>query len=392
MIGMAIPYRQYEPSLLEPVLPQRTRRLEDLALELTAKTSPLSSGLNPIVVQSLGTLVRSMNCYYSNLIEGHRTLPKDIERALVEDFSSRLEQRDLQLEAKAHIEVQSLIDLDPRWQLNPVSLGLMQQIHGEFYRRLPPRFWQIETLAVIPGEFRTAPVQIGRHVPPPPETLPKFLTRFSQIYDPDKLSQIDRILAVAASHHRFLWIHPFLDGNGRVVRLLSHTYFQQIGIGNSLWSVSRGLARQVQRYRDLLDGADQQRQNDYDGRGNLSMAGLVRFCEFFLETCIDQTEFMAGLLEPRQLLDRMEAFVAIAVREKRLLPGSFPILKAAFLEGTLPRGQAAALTGYQERQGRSVLKRLLEAGLLVADSPKAPVRLGFPVAAAEQWFPRLWME
>jgi hypothetical protein len=156
--------------------------------------------------------------------------------------------------------------------------------------------------------------------------------------------------------------------------------------------VSRGLARQVQRYRDLLDGADQQRQNDYDGRGNLSMAGLVRFCEFFLETCIDQTEFMAGLLEPRQLLDRMEAFVAIAVREKRLLPGSFPILKAAFLEGTLPRGQAAALTGYQERQGRSVLKRLLEAGLLVADSPKAPVRLGFPVAAAEQWFPRLWME
>jgi hypothetical protein len=119
---------------------------------------------------------------------------------------------------------------------------------------------------------------------------------------------------------------------------------------------------------------------------------LVRFCEFFLETCVDQAEFMAGLLEPTHLLERMEASVAIAIRERRLLPGSFPVLEAAFREGTIQRGQVPALTGYQERQARSVLKRLLEAGLLVSDSPKSPVRLGFPVAAAEQWFPRLWLD
>jgi Fic family protein len=390
---MTIPYRQYEPSLLEPVFPQRTRRLEDLAMELVAQTSALSSGLNPIVAQSLGTLVRSMNCYYSNLIEGHRTTPRDIERALAEDFSSRPEQRDLQMEAKAHIEVQSLIDLNPEWQTHPVvSPEFIQQIHGEFYRRLPRQLWQLETATVVPGEIRTRSVQIGRHIPPPPETLPRFLARFAQVYAPEKLSKVDQILAAAAAHHRFLWIHPFVDGNGRVVRLLSHAYFQRIGIGSSLWSVSRGLARQVQQYRSLLDGADQQRQNDYDGRGNLSLSALVRFCEFFLETCIEQAVFMSGLLEPTRLLDRMEAFVAIAIRERRLLPGSFPILKAVFLEGVIQRGQVSALTGYQERQARSVLKRLLEAGLLVADSPKAPVRLGFPVAAAEQWFPRLWLD
>jgi hypothetical protein len=67
-------------------------------------------------------------------------------------------------------------------------------------------------------------------------------------------------------------------------------------------------------------------------------------------------------------------------------------LKAAFLEGEIRRGQASALTGYQERQGRSVLQRLLEVGLLVANTPKAPVQLGFPVAAAEQWFPQLWID
>jgi hypothetical protein len=80
MAESAIPYRHYEPSLLEPVYPQRTQNLEDLALLLTSKAGQLTRGLHPIVRRSLGALVRSMNCYYSNLIEGHRTRPIDIER------------------------------------------------------------------------------------------------------------------------------------------------------------------------------------------------------------------------------------------------------------------------------------------------------------------------
>lgn len=393
MSESAIPYRQYDPSLLEPVYPQRTRNLEDLAIALAAKSGQLTQGLHPIVLRSLGELVRSMNCYYSNLIEGHRTRPIDIERALAQDFSSDLEQRNLQLEAKAHIEVQTLLDLDPTWQtLDVVSPEFIQRLHHEFYQRLPEAFWQFGEVSVQPGAWRSVNVQIGRHVPPPPETLTRFLDRFAQAYQPERLSKVDQILAAAAAHHRFVWIHPFLDGNGRVVRLFSHAYFQRIGIGSSLWSVSRGLARQMQEYRSCLAQADQQRRNDYDGRGNLSMAGLVEFCEFFLETCIDQIDFMTKTLEPTQLLNRIEAYVAIAVQQKSLLPGSYLLLKAAFLEGEVARGQASAITGYQERQARSVLKRLLEQGLLVADSPKGAVRLGFPTLAAEQWLPRLWAD
>jgi Fic family protein len=393
MAESAIPYRQYDPSLLEPVLPQRSRRLEDLAVQLAAKAGRLTQGLHPIVVRSLRGLVRSMNCYYSNLIEGHRTRPIDIERALAQDFSSDLQQRNLQLEAKAHIEVQTLLDLDPDWQqLDVVSPAFIQRLHREFYQRLPETFGQLGEVAVRPGEWRSVSVQIGRHIPPPPEVLPAFLGRFAQVYQPDQLSKVDQLLAAAAAHHRFVWIHPFVDGNGRVVRLLSHAYFQRVGIGNSLWSVSRGLARRMQDYRALLAQADQQRRNDYDGRGNLTMAGLGQFCEFFLETCIDQIDFMADLLEPPQLLQRMEVAVAIAVQQRSLLPGSFALLKAAFQDGEIARGRAAEITGYQERQARSVLKGLIEQGLLVADSPKGSVRLGFPTLAVEQWLPRLWAD
>jgi Fic family protein len=393
MTGLAIPYRQYDPSLLEPMRPNRSRHLEDLAIDLATKTGALTQGLHPIVVQSLGTLVRSMNCYYSNLIEGHRTMPRDIERALVQDFSSDLAQRNLQLEAKAHIEVQTLLDLNPTWQtLDVVSPEFIQRLHREFYQRLPEELWQLESMNIVPGEFRSVNVQVGQHVPPPPDTVPTFLQRFAQAYQPDKLSKVDQILAMAAAHHRFVWIHPFLDGNGRVVRLFSHGYLQRIGMGNSLWSISRGLARRVQDYRSHLAQADQQRRNDYDGRGNLSMAGLTSFCEFFLETCIDQIDFMTQLLEPSRLLQRIEADVAIAIREHTLLPGSFALLQAAFLEGEIARGKAALVTGYQDRQARSVLKRLLEQGLLVSDSVKGPVRLGFPTVAAEKWLPRLWAD
>jgi Fic family protein len=393
MTEPAIPYRHYDPSLLEPICPQRTPQLEDLAITLAIKAGQLTQGLHPTLVRSLAALVRSMNCYYSNLIEGHRTHPLDIERALAQDFSDNPEQRNLQMEAKAHIEVQTLLDLDPTWQqLDVVSPEFFQQLHREFYQRLPPDFWQLGNITLSPGEWRSGQVQIGRHIPPPPETLPQFLNRFAQGYHPNRLTKIDQILAAAAAHHRFVWIHPFWDGNGRVVRLFSQGYFQRIGISNQLWSVSRGLARQRQAYRSHLAQADQQRQNDYDGRGNLSMAGLTQFCQFFLETCLDQIDFMSSLLEPTQLLQRIEANVAIAVQQKTLLPGSFALLKAAFLQGELARGSAAAITGYQERQARSILKRLIEQGLLVADSPKGAVRLGLPTAVVEQWLPRLWAD
>src|SRR5512133_3068882 len=90
--------------LMEPMLPpDGERKLEDLSVDLTAKASGLASQLPLAVRRGMGDLVRSMNCYYSNLIEGHDTHPRDIERALNKDFSADTEKRILQLEAVAHL-------------------------------------------------------------------------------------------------------------------------------------------------------------------------------------------------------------------------------------------------------------------------------------------------
>ena len=243
---------------------------------------------------------------------------------------------------------------------------------------------------VIPGELRTDFVKVGRHVAPAPDQLAEFLQRFTEGYDPAHLSKLRRVVAVAASHHRLLWIHPFLDGNGRVARLFSHALLRDLGVGSELWAVSRGLARKVNDYKANLMAADQPRRGDLDGRGNLSLAALEQFCQFFLDACLDQVCFMESLLEPTELLGRIEIWCEENVRAGRLLRGSWPLLREAALAGEVPRGRAAAITGYKERQARSVLKDLESKGLLVSDTPRGPVRLAIPITVVDRWLPRLY--
>ena len=386
-----------DPASMEPMLPEESNReLEDIAFDLTSKANSLAGKLHPIVASAIGNLVRSMNCYYSNLIEGHDTHPRDIDRALNRNLSNQPKKRALQLEAVAHIEVQKAIDEGRDNPSDPLTTVYALWLHREFCARLPDEMLWVEDpnthrrIRVRPGELRDGEVEVGRHLPPAAAALPRFLTRFEEAYNPQNLSKVRQVIAVAASHHRFAWIHPFFDGNGRVVRLMSHSKLKRMGIGSSLWSVARGLARNLNRYKALLMAADEPRRSDLDGRGALSQAALVEFCQFFLETCVDQVEYMRSILEPSELLPRMELFVEEEVRAGRLPKGTFPLLREALLTGEFERGKADSISGYAERMARTVVSKLVERGLLVSASPKGALRLGFPLSIVERWFPSLY--
>ena len=108
-------------------------------------------------------------------------------------------------------------------------------------------------------------------------------------------------------------MHPFLDGNGRVSRLMSHAMGLSAGIGaHGLWSVPRGLARGLHSrgdYKRMMDHADTPRQGDLDGRGNFSRRALTDFTAWFLKVCLDQITFMDSLLELDTLVDRPKMYV-----------------------------------------------------------------------------------
>lgn len=228
-----------------------------------------------------------MNCYYSNLIVGHDSHPGDIERALKNDYSNDAHKRDLQLEARAHIAVQQWIDCGGLGDANKFGVEAICEIHRRFCELLPGELLWVEDpkskqrLEVVPGQIRHRDVQVGRHIAVSPGALPRFLERYATVYG--RLGKSEGILAVAAAHQRLLWMHPFLDGNGRVARLMSHAQLLSLLDTGAIWSVARGLARNVQEYKQLLANCDLPRRNDTDGRGSLSEEALGAFTEFFLK-------------------------------------------------------------------------------------------------------------
>jgi Fic family protein len=382
---------------MEPMVPEEALgALEDEVVTLIEEANHLAARVNPVLRESIGDLVRSMNCYYSNRIEGHDTHPRDIDRALANDFSSEPRRRELQFEAVAHIHVQRLIDTGHDPDVWPSTAAYTSWLHDEFCSKLPPEMLWIthpstrERLPVEPGRWRTSDVEVGKHIPPEHEMLSRFMTRFDKAYAAPPLNRFRQIQTVGAAHHRFLWIHPFLDGNGRVARLMSHALLKRLNIGTSLWSVARGLARQEDLYKQLLQAADGPREGDRDGRGSLTQRGLIAFCRFFLDQSVDQIRFMRSLLEPDLLLTRIEIHLEEEIRMKRLPRGSFQLLREAVQRGEVERSRIPSLVGYEERGARNVTAALVSRGMLTATTHRAPLRLAFPAEVAERWFPNLY--
>ena len=394
---MSIEDRSERIGLMEPLLvPETSRRrdaLTDLALELAAKSASFKSSLPSETVTALAALVRSMNCYYSNLIEGHETHPVDIERALQEDYSADPKQRDLQLEAKAHIEVQSWIDTGGVHERETNAEALCE-IHERFCDLVPESLLWVENpqtgerQKVIPGEYRTGDVQVGRHIAVSPGAVPRFLERFDAAFR--GLGKTNRIIGAAGAHHRLLWIHPFADGNGRVARLMSHAMLLRSLNTGGLWSVARGLARNVDAYKQHLASCDADRRNDLDGRGTLSEENLTSFTRFFLETCIDQVSFMEDLMQPVSLRTRIIRWAKEEMGEGNLPKHSDKLLKEVLIVGALPRSELEATLGIADRTARRVVSTLTKVGVLTSANHKSDLKLAFPAKLASVWMPGLF--
>jgi Fic family protein len=389
--------RDERAALMEPLLLSEGSRhraeLTDLALELAQRSAGFRRSLPESLLASLAALVRSMNCYYSNLIEGHDTHPIDIERALHGDYSKDIRKRDLQFEAKAHIAVQQWIDAGGLAGRTTMADSI-REIHRRFCEALPEDLlWAEDPVTherskVIPGALRTGDVRVGGHIAISAPAVPRFLQRFEEIYC--RLGKTETILAAAAAHHRLTWIHPFLDGNGRVARLMSHATLLESLDTSAVWSVARGLARNVGAYKGHLAACDQTRRNDLDGRGNLSEENLADFTRFLLTTCLEQVAFMEALMQPDALRTRILLWTEEEIRLNRLPPKSGTVLEALLYRGELPRGETAGVVGTGDRQARRVVSSLIDRGVLVSETSRAPLRLAFPATLASRWMPGLF--
>jgi Fic family protein len=383
-------------TLLDPAFPeQQESALEDLACSVIEHAGRLEGKVRDPLREDLVEVTRWMHCYYSNLIEGQQTRVPDIEAALRHDFSSEPEKRDLQQLALAHLACQ-------RWASgyggSPFAPDFFCELHRRFYSELPAPMrvattWTGVKVPLEPGVLRTTDVKVGAHIGPPHGLVPALLRHFRERYEEPELSRAAKIVAVGASHHRLVWIHPFRDGNGRVVRLFSDALIRRSAIDSGgLWSLSRGLAFKREEYYERLAAADRERSSSSadDGHGHLSGRALREFCEFVLGVMLDQIGFMEKLLGLDSLADRIERYARLEAGLGDSGSRVFLLLREALYRGEFPRGEAGRIAGAGERTGRAALAAAVEAGLLKSKTPKSPVRLALPAKVLGTYFPQLF--
>jgi Fic family protein len=306
--------------------------------------------------------------------------------------------------ALAHVVVQRQVDhLASTGRLpSPASAGFLLWLHREFYRATPDQFRFLtrndgSRAEVVPGQFRVRPEEdneVGAHLPPSSGRVQAFMAYFEKRYAMAERRPGALILAMPAAHHRFAFVHPFVDGNGRVGRLMSHAMALKAGIGaGGLWSISRGLARGLKErceYKRMLAHADTPRQGDRDGRGNLSMKALEEFSEWFLQVCLDQIRFCSTMYDFPGLQDRYHRLIddmmgASGRHAKKLI-------SSVLRHGELQRMEAGNVTGTSERTGRYALAEAVQMGFLKSGSVRGPVRVAFPLDYRERLFPNLFTD
>ncbi|MCY4362063.1 MAG: Fic family protein [Gammaproteobacteria bacterium] len=343
-----------------------------------------------------------INSYYSNLIEGNHTQPYEIRAAQRGKYHDDPIKRDLQKESVAHIHVQKWIKQQVLDQNTIYSSDFLKALHREFYTQLPERMWEIKDDEgntkgkIIPGEWRTDTVKVGLHVPPSADNLESLMQQFCEIYHPRRYSGERKYIALMCAHHRFVWVHPFLDGNGRVARLFTDAALSSLGLNSvGVWYISRGVARAANGYKGLLARADFPRQGMHDGRGLLSQENLVDFCRFMLAAAIDQITYMTRLLDLGQIQKRISRYIqarndnrvpAISAEIKEI---ASLVLYQAFIHGELERQMAYELCGMSERSARRLLAQLKEEGLLTETSSRSPLKWSIPEHAEPWYFPEL---
>lgn len=379
---------------------QRTSALDEKILEITSLNASFRA-IPESIRDTVKILLERVNSFYSNKIEGNPTKPKELI-----ELDSGKNKKGIN-EIRRHISVQNLLK---DYNYSPTDISSEQFIkflHESFYKDTPIEERTViseitkQTFYVEAGEYRTTDVEVGNHFPPQPDELNGYMSEFSKIYKLSNQEGLDKFYKAAASHHRLTWIHPFLDGNGRVTRLFTDCYMKAIGLDSyGLWSMSRGFARDTDKYYAHLAIADQRRQGNYDGRGILSDRGLATFTEYFFDIAIDQMKFFLGLLDPQGLKTRISLYFDICIGGgmidldgntlPKLSKESKRIYEILLYEGPKMRKDIEEKLQISEKTLRNILNEMQEYGLVFLQH-KQPIKPRLAPSSIQIFFPHLFI-
>lgn len=213
---------------------------------------------------------------------------------------------------------------------------------------------------LTPGRYRAGPVRIAQaeHMPPDALQVPGYmaeLVAFINRPDPPKYD----LMKVALAHHRFAWVHPFSNGNGRVVRLLTYAmlikYGFQVSAGGRLLNPAAVFCADRNRYYTMLSQAD-----------SGESAELESWCTYVLGGIRDELEKVSRLADYTHLKAAVLLPAVAQARERQLItPQEEAVLQATIRAGIVKAGDlVAAMPGLNASQRTYQIRKLVDSGML----------------------------
>ena len=230
----------------------------------------------------------------------------------------------------------------------PISLNLIKEIH---YRLLD----SVRGRSKARGEFRKvqnwigkpgAPIEQASYVPPPPEVVMEYLDNFEKFVHYDEK---DRLVQLAVVHAQFEVIHPFLDGNGRVGRILIPLFLVEKKLLSApTFYISAYLEANRDVYYQKLN--DITKNDDWEG-----------WIIFFLTAVIEQAKANS---------EKAKAILALYDEMKREIPeitrspSSIQVLDALFERPYFSTTEFIKRTQIQSKNAMRILNKLTQQEIL----------------------------
>lgn len=335
--------RLLNPSFESPLLDVLTD-LEHLRRLQMRGTTPI-----PVFIQ-LKQVFHLLESLASARIEGNHTTLADYVDARMQNGRASSDE----LKEIANIEAAMQQIEEAVLPGEPISEHLLRGLHATTVQELEREGDR------TPGAYRNGPVRIAKaeHLPPDAVRVPEYmneLVNFINQSDPPKYD----LMKVALAHHRFAWIHPFSNGNGRVVRLLTYVLlikygFQVTAAGRLLNPAAVFCADRTLYYARLSEadaGTDQ---------------ALEHWCVYVLAGIRDELRKVDRLADYGHLQARVLLPALAHARERQLVTAvEEAVLAATIKAGVVKAGDLeSALPGLNANQRTYQIRKLVEAGML----------------------------
>jgi Fic family protein len=241
-----------------------------------------------------------------------------------------------------------------------ITRAFILEVHKRVTRDLP--IGKDQPGDETPGKLRIKNVKItkSKHIPPIGTKVSDYMDELVDFVNHDHNKQ-NYLLATAVFHHRFTWVHPFNNGNGRVVRLLTYAMLELMGYG-----VRRGqilnptavfYADRTRYYRSLqfADAGTNQ--------------GILKWADYFLGGLIDEIQKIDRLLDKAFMLEKLLFPVLKKAKEaKRIGDEEYTVLRFSLDQPgmTFVSGDINTALGQQKTplERSRMIKRMREMGII----------------------------